>query len=54
MTDTLHDPISLAQALIRQRTVNPCHDGAQDVLAEALESLGLRPKRYPIVGGVNL
>jgi succinyl-diaminopimelate desuccinylase len=54
MTDTLHDPISLAQALIRQRTVNPCHDGAQDVLAEALESLGFRTKRYPFEGVDNL
>lgn len=54
MTDTLHDPISLAQALIRQQTVNPCHDGAQDVLAEALESLGFRTKRYPFDGVDNL
>ena len=54
MTDTLHDPISLAQALIRQQTVNPCHDGAQDVLADALESLGFRTKRYPFDGVDNL
>ena len=54
MTDALHDPISLAQALIRQQTVNPCHDGAQDVLADALESLGFRTKRYPFDGVDNL
>jgi succinyl-diaminopimelate desuccinylase len=54
MTDTLHDPISLAQALIRQQTVNPCHDGAQDLLADALESLGFRTKRYPFDGVDNL
>lgn len=54
MTDTLLDPISLAQALIRQQTVNPCHDGAQDVLAEALESLGFGTKRYPFDGVDNL
>ena len=54
MIDTLHDPIALAQALIRQPTVNPCHDGAQDVLAEALESLGFRTKRYPFEGVDNL
>lgn len=54
MTDTLHDPISLAQALIRQQTVNPCHDGAQDILADALESLGFRTKRYPFDGVDNL
>ncbi|MFT3725735.1 MAG: succinyl-diaminopimelate desuccinylase [Hyphomonadaceae bacterium] len=54
MTDFLHDPIALAQALIRQPTVNPCHDGAQDVLADALESLGFRTKRYPFEGVDNL
>ncbi len=54
MTDTLHDPIALAQALIRKRTVNPCQDGAQDLLADALESLGFRTKRYPFEGVDNL
>ena len=54
MTEFLHDPIALSQALIRQRTVNPCHDGAQDVLAEALESMGFRTKRYPFEGVDNL
>lgn len=54
MTDFLHDPIALAQALIRQPTVNPCHDGAQDVLADALESLGFRTKRYHFDGVDNL
>ncbi len=54
MTDFLHDPIALSQALIRQPTVNPCHDGAQDVLADALESLGFRTKRYHFDGVDNL
>jgi succinyl-diaminopimelate desuccinylase len=54
MTEFLHDPIGLAQALIRQQTVNPCHDGAQDVLADALESLGFRTKRYHFDGVDNL
>ncbi len=54
MTDFLHDPVALAQALIRQPTVNPCHDGAQDVLADALESIGFRTKRYPFEGVDNL
>lgn len=54
MTDALLDPISLAQALIRQQTVNPCHDGAQDILADSLESLGFRTKRYPFDGVDNL
>src|SRR5690349_8492257 len=54
MTDILYDPVALAQALIRQPTVNPCHDGAQDVLADALESLGFRTKRYHFDGVDNL
>lgn len=54
MTETLHDPVTLTQALIRQPTVNPCHDGAQDVLADALESLGFRTKRYHFDGVDNL
>lgn len=54
MTDFLLDPIALSQALIRQQTVNPCHDGAQDVLADALESLGFRTKRYHFEGVDNL
>jgi len=54
MTETTDDPIALAQALIRQPTVNPCHDGAQDVLAETLESLGFRTKRYHFEGVDNL
>lgn len=54
MTDFFHDPIALTQALIRQPTVNPCHDGAQDVLADALESIGFRTKRYPFEGVDNL
>lgn len=54
MTDFLHDPIALTQALVRQPTVNPCHDGAQDVLADALESIGFRTRRYHFEGVDNL
>lgn len=54
MTDTLLDPIALTQALIRQPTVNPCHDGAQDLLVDALESLGFRSKRYHFDGVDNM
>jgi len=39
LTD-LSDPLPLAQALIRRASVTPADDGAQDVLAEALERLG--------------
>ncbi len=48
------DPIALTQALMRQPTVNPCHDGAQDVLAEVLESTGFMTRRYPFDGVDNL
>ncbi len=54
MTEILHDPIALAQALIRERTVNPCDDGAQDLLADALESMGFSVKRYPFEGVDNM
>ena len=54
MTDTLLDPIALSQALIRQPTVNPCHDGAQDLLVDALESLGFHSKRYHFDGVDNM
>ena len=54
MTEHLDDPVAFAQALIRQPTVNPCHDGAQDLLADALESLGFRTKRYHFEGVDNL
>ena len=39
MTD-LQDPLPLAQALIRRASVTPADDGAQGVLADALERLG--------------
>ena len=52
--DTSRDPILLSQALIRQPTVNPCHDGAQDLLAQVLESVGFRTKRYHFEGVDNL
>jgi len=39
---------------MRQPTVTPCKDGAQDVIAEAMESLGFWTRRYPIEGVDNL
>lgn len=48
------DPVAVAQALIRQATVTPCADGAQDVLAGMAEGLGFWTKRYPIEGVDNL
>jgi len=39
------DPVPLAQALIRCRSVTPADAGAQDVLAVALEHLGFRVER---------
>lgn len=44
MTD-LSDPLPLAQALIRRASITPADDGAQDVLAEALERLGFHVTR---------
>jgi succinyl-diaminopimelate desuccinylase len=53
-TEQVDDPVALSQVLIRQPTVNPCHDGAQDALAETLESLGFRTRRYHFEGVDNL
>jgi len=39
------DPVPLAQALIRCRSVTPADAGAQDVLAAALEQLGFHVER---------
>lgn len=50
----IDDPVALAQALIRQPTVTPCQDGAQDLIAAELLALGFRVKRYPIEGVDNL
>ncbi|HEX3347099.1 MAG TPA: succinyl-diaminopimelate desuccinylase [Acetobacteraceae bacterium] len=41
----MSDPLPLAQALIRCRSVTPADAGAQDVLAAALEPLGFRVAR---------
>ena len=43
----LADPVPLAQRLIRCASVTPADDGAQDVLAEALEALGFTIHRLP-------
>ncbi len=41
------DPLALAQALIRCRSVTPLDDGALDILQAQLETLGFFIKRYP-------
>ena len=48
MTDSLHDPLPLAQALIRCASVTPADAGAQSVLGDALRQLGftVTPLRY--------
>ncbi len=48
------DPVPLAQALIRCRSVTPADDGAQDVLAQALESFGFTVTRLPFGTTPNL
>jgi succinyl-diaminopimelate desuccinylase len=48
------DPLPLAQALIRSRSVTPADGGAQDVLAAALEPLGFRVWRLPFGTTPNL
>jgi succinyl-diaminopimelate desuccinylase len=40
MTEELHDPLQLAQALIRCASVTPADAGAQSVLSDALRRLG--------------
>lgn len=47
MTNSLTDPLPLAQALIRCASVTPVDDGALDVLQQALESLGFTCHRLP-------
>ncbi len=42
-----HDPLPLAQALIRARSVTPADDGAQAVLADALVGLGFEVRHLP-------
>jgi len=44
----LHDPLPLAQALIRCASVTPADAGAQTVLSDALRQLGftVTPLRY--------
>lgn len=40
------DPLPLAQALIRAKSVTPADDGALDILGAALEGLGFRLQRF--------
>lgn len=48
------DPLPLAQALIRCRSVTPADDGAQDVLAAELERIGFAVHRLPFGTTPNL
>ncbi len=48
------DPLALAQSLIRCRSVTPADEGAQDVLAAALEGLGFTVWRLPFGTTPNL
>ncbi len=48
------DPLPLAQALIRCRSVTPADDGAQAVLARALEQLGFTVHHLPFGTTPNL
>ena len=50
----LVDPLPLAQALIRCRSVTPADDGAQTVLLEVLERLGFTVHRLPFGTTPNL
>lgn len=51
---TLRDPVDLAAALIRCRSVTPAEGGAQRILAESLEALGFRITGIPSNGIDNL
>ena len=45
MTADLHDPLPLAQSLIRCSSVTPADAGAQSVLADAVHKLGFTVTR---------
>jgi succinyl-diaminopimelate desuccinylase len=53
-SETLADPVPLAQRLIRCASVTPADGGAQDVLAEALAALGFTIHRLPFGETENL
>lgn len=44
------EPVGLAQALIKRRSVTPADDGALDVLQDALRGLGFTCERMPFGG----
>jgi succinyl-diaminopimelate desuccinylase len=48
------DPIDVACVLIREASLTPCHDGAQDRIAEILAPMGFQVRRYPFEGVDNL
>jgi succinyl-diaminopimelate desuccinylase len=50
----LTDPIPLARALIRRRSITPADGGALDVLGAALAALGFRCRRMPFEDVDNL
>ena len=49
-----HDPLALAQALIRCRSVTPADDGALGVLTQALQGLGFTVTSLPFATTPNL
>ena len=53
-TDTIADPIPLAQALMRRPSVTPTEAGALDVVEAALKPLGFRTRRYKFGAVDNL
>ena len=54
LADPAPDPLPLARALIRCASVTPADEGAQDVLAHALEGLGFAVHRLPFGTTPNL
>ncbi len=54
LTDPPTDPLPLAQALLRCRSVTPADGGAQDTLAAALEAIGFQVWRLPFGTTPNL
>ncbi len=53
-SDRLADPLPLARDLLRCRSITPADDGAQEVLAAALEVSGFAVTRLPFGGIQNL
>ncbi len=48
---TATDPLPIAQALIRRRSMTPADDGAIGAVEDALRPLGVRITRMPLMPG---